>query len=250
MLFQFAFLFIIFPWFSKHWLTILTSTINAWNWGINYQEGLEINNLESWTFYFKILPSIFGIINFYIFSILFFLEKIFQQKNPLLTIKKMDIWFFIYFLNCYLVVSLMSTKDMRFILPLYPLFCIYLSLFINTQKTHLFKVKNKKIILIISISISLFLSDNNLISTIKKNNSIYQWPNEEIIKTIKGKDLNLTSTLAVLPDLKELNTFNLEAEAARQGEFVSIRQVVSNKDTYQDDLKYFDWFLVKTGYQG
>lgn len=58
------------------------------------------------------------------------------------------------------------------------------------------------------------------------------------------------STLAILQDTQEINTFNLEAEAARQGEKVAIRQVVSNKDSYKDDLKYFDWFLIKTDNQG
>ena len=55
---------VIFPWFSRNWLTIITSTINAWNWGVNYQEGLEFYSLESWIFYFKKLPLIFGPINF------------------------------------------------------------------------------------------------------------------------------------------------------------------------------------------
>ena len=38
------FILIIFPWFSRNWLTIITSTINAWNWGENYQDGLEFSN--------------------------------------------------------------------------------------------------------------------------------------------------------------------------------------------------------------
>ena len=29
-----------------------------------------------------------------------------------------------YLLNCYLIVSLMSTKDIRFIMPIFPIFCI------------------------------------------------------------------------------------------------------------------------------
>ena len=53
-----------------------------------------------------------------------------------------------------------------------------------------------------------------------------------------------------MPDTKEINTFNLEAEASRQGEYVAVRQVISNKETYKDDLEFFDWFLIKTGYQG
>ena len=253
LLFNISFLLIIFPWFSKHWLTIITSILNAWNWGINYQEGLNIDSFDSYLFYFKELPSIFGVINFYIFLVIFLLEKTSLRQFYFIKIqkfKRINFIFLAYLFNCYLIVSLMSTKDIRFILPLYPLLCIYLSLFINTKISNFFTIKSKKIILIISISISLFLSNNFSLSKLISKDTKNQWPHEEIIKSIRNKNLNLTSTLAVLPDLKELNTFNLEAEASRQGEEVYVRQIVSNNETYKNDLEYFDWFLVKTGDQG
>ena len=56
--------------------------------------------------------------------------------------------------------------------------------------------------------------------------------------------------MAIFPDTKEINTFNLEAESSRQGEYVAVRQVISNEETYKDDLEFFDWFLLKSGYQG
>ncbi len=249
LIFVFSFSLIIFPWFSKHWLTIITSTINAWKWGINYQEGFEINSLQGWIFYFKFFPSILGIFTASIFSLVYVFEKI-SQKNLLnfdnLKPKKINLWFLIFFLNCYLIVSLMSTKDIRFIMPIYPLFCIYFSLFINSKNYKYFSDKIKKFILIISIFLSLFLSTKELTS----NPVTYDWPHFQIIKEIKSKTPYLTTTLAILPDTKEINTFNLEAEATRQGEYVAVRQIISNKDTYKEDLKYFDWFLVKTGNQG
>ena len=85
----------------------------------------------------------------------------------------------------------------------------------------------------------------------KLNNfSEYKWPHNDIVNEIKKNNKNLVSTLAILPDTKEINTFNLEAEASRQGEYIAVRQVISNKETYKDDLEYFDWFLIKTGNQG
>ena len=56
--------------------------------------------------------------------------------------------------------------------------------------------------------------------------------------------------MANLPDTVEINTFNLEAEASRQGEYIAVRQIISNKETYKNDLEFFDWFLIKTGSQG
>ena len=79
-LFLFSFILIIFPWFSRYWLTIITSTINAWNWGINYQEGYGIKSLDSWIFYFRSLPKIFGILNFSIFLFVYIFEKISQKE--------------------------------------------------------------------------------------------------------------------------------------------------------------------------
>tara|TARA_B100000242_G_C43053788_1_gene492582 strand:- start:2200 stop:4590 length:2391 start_codon:yes stop_codon:yes gene_type:complete len=248
-----SFILIIFPWFSRHWLTIISSTVNAWNWGINYQEGLDINSVKGWLFYFYSLPKIFGIINFSIFSIIFIFEKILKRNFLIFnfkTLKKEDIWFLIFLLNTYLVLGSMSTKDIRFILPLYPIFCIYLSKFINSKSYKIFKEINKKLILIITIIISLVVSENRSVLKYSNRNFLYEWPHREIIEFIKNKNPNLTTTLAVLPDTKEINTFNLEAEASKQGEFISVRQIISNKNTYKEDLKYFDWFLLKTEDQG
>ena len=248
-----TFLVVIFPWFSLNWLTIITSTINAWNWGVNYQDGLEFYSIDSWIFYFKKLPSMFGPINFSICSIIFLIEKIFQKNRinfKIKSLKKIEIWFLIYILNCYLIVSLMSTKDIRFIMPIFPIFCIYLARFLDSKDHKYFSNKVKKFILIISVGFTLLFSKNELYSKNFNNNFLYNWPHAEIINEIKKENNNLISTLAILPDTKNINTFNLEAEASRQGEYVAVRQVISNKKTYKNDLELFDWFLIKTGYQG
>ena len=252
-LFTTTFIVVIFPWFSRNWLTIISSTINAWNWGVNYQDGLEFYSIDSWLFYFKRLPSMFGPINFSIFSIIFLIEKIFQKNQINLKLKslnKINIWFLIYVFNCYLIISLMSTKDIRFIMPIFPIFCIYLARFLDSKDYKYFSSKVKKFILITSFGCSLFFSKSELYSNHLNNNSLYKWPHSEIINEIRKENKNLISTLAILPDTKEINTFNLEAEASRQGEYVAVRQVISNKKTYKDDLEFFDWFLLKTGYQG
>ena len=252
-IFIFTFLIIIFPWFSRHWITIISSIINAWNWGVNYQDGFESLTLESWLYYIRKLPLVFGIINSSIFLILFTVEKIYPTNVLEIKLKvfnKLNLWFLSYILNCYIVLSLMSTKDIRFFLPLYPLFCIYLSIFIHSKKTKFFSPKIKKFILVTSISISIIFPNNSFIFTKNKDKYFSNWPHSDVINQITQESPYLSSTLAMLPDTKEVNTFNLEAEAARQGEFVAVRQIVSNMDSYKDDLKYFDWFLVKTKNQG
>ncbi len=248
-----SFIIIIFPWYSRNWLTITTSTINAWNWGVNYQDGFELYAIESWIYYFRKLPLIFGPINFSIFATIFFIEKLlkrnlFNFKLKFLT--KLNLWFLIYILNCYLIISLMSTKDIRFIMPILPILCIYAAIFLDSKNYKIFSHKSKKIILIISLFSSLFFTKGKLYSNSLYSYSTYKWPHTDIVKEIKKENRNIISTLAILPDTKEINTFNLEAEAARKGEYVAVRQVISNKETYKEDLEFFDWFLIKTGYQG
>ena len=254
LLFIGTFFIIIYPWFSRHWLTIISSIVNAWNWGIKYQDGFSKSSLENWLFYFKELPLIFSIFNSFIFLIIFSLEKFNKHyfiNIGLKKIKDLNIFFFIYFLNSYLLVSFMSTKDIRFIMPIYPLLCIYISAIINSDRNKFFSKKSKKFLLVFSISLSLLLSNNGLLAKISNSRKVlYKWPHSEIINEIKNNNKNLSSTLAILPDTIEINTFNLEAEAARKGEYVFVRQIISNDKTYKDDLKYFDWFLLKTKDQG
>ncbi len=248
-----SFIFIIFPWFSLNWLTIISSTINAWNWGVNYQDGLEFYEIKSWVYYFRRLPLIFGPINFSIFATIFSIEKILERnlfKFKINFLNKLNLWFLIYIFNCYLIISLMSTKDIRFIMPIFPILCIYPAIFLDSKDFKIFSHKSKKIILIISLFISLFFTKSKLYSNNPNSYLTYKWPQAEIIKEIKKENRNLISTLAILPDTKEINTFNLEAEASRQGEYVAVRQVISNEKTYKDDLEFFDWFLLKSGYQG
>ena len=247
-----AFILIIFPWFSRNWLTIITSTINAWQWGVNYQDGFEFYSIESWIFYFKKLPLIFGPINLSTLSIIFLIEKIYKRdlfKYKIKSLTKVNLWFLSYILNIYFITSLMSTKDIRFIMPILPILCIYLAIFIDSNDYKIFSSERKKLILIISIFCSLLFSKSELLSN-KYNFSTYNWPHYDIVNEIKKENKNIISTLAILPDTKEINTFNLEAEASLQGEYIAVRQIISNKETYKEDLKYFDWFLVKTGDQG
>ncbi len=246
------FLLIIYPWFSKHWITIISSILNAWNWGVRYQDGLDLDSITGWIFYFQKLPLIFGIPNFIIIFSFFLIQKLRRNncsfKLPELTNKK--IIFLLFSINFYLVVSIMSTKDIRFIMPIYPILCIYFSLIFNGTNINLFKFNIKRYLIVFSITTSLFLHNNPSLNLNRKTNFLNYWPHEKIIKEINISNPGINSVLAVIPDTKEINTFNLEAEAVREGEKVLVRQIVSNENSFRDDLNYFDWFLIKNKDQG
>tara|TARA_B100000963_G_C22625933_1_gene672366 strand:+ start:174 stop:1580 length:1407 start_codon:yes stop_codon:yes gene_type:complete len=146
----------------------------------------------------------------------------------------------------------MSSKDIRFIMPLYPIICIYFSLIFNHINHKLNGINVKKYIMIFSLTfcIVLTIKNDSITKTTKSKNFLDVWPHYEIIKEIEVSNPGIFSVLAVIPDTKEINTFNLEAEAIRRGKKVAVRQVVSNLNTYRKDLEYFDWFLIKSKNQG
>ena len=50
----------VWPWLSINWLTIITSILNSWQWGIKYQDGLEANTLEGIIFYPREIFNLIG----------------------------------------------------------------------------------------------------------------------------------------------------------------------------------------------
>jgi len=259
-LYVFSFTVIIYPWVSLNWITILSSINNAWNWGINYQEGLDANTISGWTFYLK---EIFKIPGFYFTSLiisfaLLNLKKIIDldknKKNFLLN--KRVIWYLSFPFSIYLIGSLMSSKDIRFILPIYPQLCIIFGIIITRIE---FKKNIKKFIIIFLLSILLInsfsfnLKEKQISSTYSDNDDIkfnFNKLHQEIIKSISLVSPYNKKIVGMIPDLGLLNTFNLEAEALRQNNNVVIRQIISNEENYKKDLYNFDWFILKTGNQG
>ena len=250
------FILTIYPWFSLNWLTILSSIINSWNWGINYQEGLEINTLEGNIFYLKKIYAFFEPFMIWSFVIILIFDLKNKVKNYKSSIIKLVVskiksrkflWYSIMPINILIICTVMSTKDMRFILPIFPYLCLLSSLLINNIKNK-YWIKIYKLFLIFLLIINIYLHSGSKKITANK---IQNYPHKEIINSISNYSPNLNSVVAVIPDTKELNTFNLESEAALQNNGVSFRQVVSNENNYKKDLERFNWFLIKDkGNQG
>ena len=103
-----------------------------------------------------------------------------------------------------------------------------------------------KILIFLIILFTLIFHINykiNISQDFDKKLGIY-WPHKEIIKNVNSFSPNLNSVIAFLPDTEELNTFNLAAEAKLQNNNVSIRQIISNEESFEDDLDRFNGFLL------
>ncbi len=252
-----TFITIIWPWLSTNWLTIITSIANSWQWGIKYQDGLEANTLEGIFFYpktiFKLVgPLLFG--SFLGISCLRIFQKLKKSsltKNIQNSLSKNNIFLLSFPINVLIICTLMSTKDLRFILPIYPSLCIFSGLLITNLKNYSWgKFYRIIIFLIILFKLLLNLSmQKNIIFKFDKT-SKPNWPHKEIIEQVSNFSPYSKSVIAILPDTKELNTFNLSSEANIQNSNIYVRQIISNERSYKDDLDRFNWFLLKDGEQG
>ena len=252
-----TFITIIWPWFSTNWLTIITSIANSWQWGIKYQDGLEANTLEGILFYPKTIlklvgPLLFG--SFFGISCLKIFQKLKKSsltKNIQNSLSKNNIFLLSFPINVLIICTLMSTKDLRFILPIFPSLCIFSGLLITNLKNYSWdKFYKIFIFLIILLKLILNLSlQKNIVFKFDKT-SKPNWPHKEIIEQVSNFSPYSKSVIAILPDTKELNTFNLSSEANIQNSNTYVRQIISNEKSYKDDLDRFNWFLLKDGEQG
>ena len=251
------FITIIWPWLSTNWLTIITSIANSWQWGIKYQDGLEANTLEGILFYPKTIlklvgPLLFG--SFFGISCLKILHKLKKSsltKNIQNALSKNNIFLLSFPMNILIICTLMSTKDLRFILPIFPSLCIFSGLLITNLKNYSW-VKFYKIFIFLLILSKLLLNlslQKNIVFKFDKT-SKPNWPHKEIIEEVSNFSPYSKSVIAILPDTKELNTFNLSSEANMQNSNIYVRQIISNEKSYKDDLDRFNWFLLKDGEQG
>ena len=252
-----SFLIVIWPWLSINWLTIFTSILNSWQWGIKYQDGLEANTFEGLIFYPKIITKLIGpyiLGSFFVIGSIDLFKSLRNHKfkfNKFNGIRDIDLFLLSMPINILIICTLMSTKDLRFILPIFPSLCIFSGLFLgNLKKNNLNKFYKIFIFTIILLTSILHLNNQKNLNFVFNKRTIASWPHTEIIQVVKRFSPNLKTVIAVLPDTKELNTFNLAAEAELQKSNIYFRQIVSNEKSYKEDLNRFNWFLIKDGEQG
>ena len=252
-----SFLIMVWPWMSINWLTIITSILNSWQWGIKYQDGLEANTLEGIIFYPRKIFNLIGpfiIGSFFVISFIDFFKNLGKEKiffRRLNNFSKEYIFLLSLPINILIICTLTSTKDLRFILPIFPSLCIFSGFFISNLRNYFWINYYRMMIFIIVISTSVLhlFHQINLSKDLVGDSTSY-WPHSEIIEKVNSFSPNLKSVIAVLPDTRQLNTFNLSAEAKLQDKNVAFRQIMSNEKSIKEDLNRFNWFILKDGDQG
>lgn len=240
-------------WISQNWLTILSTVNKARRWGVLYQEDLGPGSLAGWLYYPRQLPAMAGATLVIVVLVAWLLANGRRGRWPTLAVagpaRERLPWWLSFPAGGLLLASLMTTKDIRFVLPLLPQLLLGLGLLIADSGRWL-KLTVLGLGLSSLLACQFGLGPNLSGFPARPPRQGPTWPLEAIVATIRRQSPQQLSTLAVLPDSELLNAFNLEAEGRRQHARVAARQTLAPLEHLDEDLAGFDWFLLKGGDQG
>ncbi len=247
-------------WFGQNWVTVITSAIGANGMGV--KEGDPGGGtLAGWLYYPQRLPELVTIPLLIIpigLGILWvFKNQISNQiKNPNL------LWLLVYCFGGYLLCSLATNKDSRFILPIFPVISIFiaygLNLFETAWATRLRWGTLGITGLIILINLLPIPGLDGLSKVpymgsglIHKASTETGFPNQNIIESIVQNQPYLRSTIGMLASSGDLNGENLNL----YGGFVDfqvyaryfINRTTKDPKLVEKDLKFLNWYITKTG---
>ena len=112
------------------------------NGGIKYQGGLEVNTLEGIIFYPRMIIKLINPFIIGSFIVISLIEKIkgdrnYKFKNSQSRLfSKTNIFLLSLPVNLLTICTLMSTKDLRFILSIFPSLCIFSGIYISSLKKY------------------------------------------------------------------------------------------------------------------
>ncbi|MBD2345019.1 hypothetical protein [Anabaena subtropica] len=240
-------------WYSLNWLTIITSALNANRVGKSEGDPPP-TTIAGWLVYPQMLPETIGLPILFM-SIGILLIYLIKNKFDINLIQskwnKSGLnWLIIFLLSSYIICSLGTNKDSRFILPCFPIISLILSYFFNLIDTKLFdKIR------LITIGLSIIFLLNSLFPLpLIKASRIQHLPNDEgkryplsqLINKINKTNPYLRSTLGVIPvSTPQVNQFTLDYFGTLTDFRVYSRKLTTKLSQVEQDLEYFSWYVTK-----
>lgn len=264
-------------WFSQNWLTVMTSAISSNTIG-KVEGDPGGNTLAGWLYYIKRLPDLISL-PILITTIGSIFLSIFVKRFSFLNVTRWHshdagetktnllhdrrlFWLTLYCFGGYFFCSLATNKDSRFILPILPVFSIFLAYALNLSQTLWARRLRWSAIgitlLILSLDLfvipgtDIFLRIPHLHSNlIHKTYVGAEFPHQQIIKKITHDRPYLRSTIGVLSSSPEMNAENLNLAGALADFQVYARYFVNSGTTerhlIEKDLDFLNWYITKTG---
>jgi 4-amino-4-deoxy-L-arabinose transferase-like glycosyltransferase len=258
---------VIFPWYRTNWLLMLTSGKRATIDSAIAEGDPALNTFDAWTYYAKILPELISfpllivpLVGLIIYFGRTLIGKIlssdrlkirYHSYNPI-------IWLLIFLIGGYLLSSANINKDNRYILPLLPVFSVFLAIGLLSWQRSWRKFVNWGTIALASLLMLLNIFPSGAVSSLKAlspNGQNYPYlgqiyPHQEVIQEIIKTSPYLRSTLGILPSTPEINQHNFSWWGNIYHSQVTSRQVGTKESQVEQDARSLDWFITKTGEQG
>ncbi|BAT51950.1 hypothetical protein NOS3756_08810 [Nostoc sp. NIES-3756] len=241
-------------WYGLNWLTIITSALNANQ--VGKREGdPPATTIAGWLAYPQMIPETVG------FPILFvslgiLLAYIIKNKFDFNLIKNKWSqyglsWLIIFLVSSYIICSLGTNKDSRFILPCFPIIALILSYCFNLIDNKLF---NKVRIATLGLSFIVLLNSIFPLPIIQAWGGIKHLPNNDgkkyqipqLIETINQTNIYLRSTLGVIPvSTPQVNQFTLDYFGTLADFRVYARKLTTKLSQVEQDLENFSWYVTR-----
>jgi 4-amino-4-deoxy-L-arabinose transferase-like glycosyltransferase len=240
-------------WYGLNWLTIITSALNANQVGKGEGDP-PFTTLAGWLFYPQLIPESVGfpILSVSIGILLVSLIK-YKSNGDLIQAKvrkSARSWLLIFLASGYIICSIATNKDIRFILPCFPIISLLLADIFNLIENVIFD--RVRLVTIILSGVCLL---NNLfpLPLIQAwggkhlpNDEAKKYPLTKLIDKINITNPYLRSTLGVIPvSTPQVNEFTLDYFGTLADFRVYGRKLTTKLSQVDQDLQYFSWYVTR-----
>ncbi|AFZ57947.1 hypothetical protein H6G54_18700 [Anabaena cylindrica FACHB-243] len=240
-------------WYSVNWLTIITSALHANS--VGKREGdPAANTIAGWLFYPQLLPETVGLPILCVslgILLVYLIKSKFSQNAIKNSLGNSGLnWLLIFLVSSYILCSLGTNKDIRFILPCFPIISLILAHFF-----HLIENSRFDKLRLVTLGLSLIVLLNNLfpLPLIQAwggkhlpNDDAKKYPLSQLINEINQTTPYLRSTLGIIPvSSSQINEFTLDYFGKLADFRVHGRKLTTKLVDVNQDLQYFSWYITR-----
>jgi 4-amino-4-deoxy-L-arabinose transferase-like glycosyltransferase len=236
-------------WYRTNWLTIITSALGANAVGRNEGDPSAVT-LAGWLHYGQLLP---GMISELVVAaaigggVLAFWLKL-RQKHLKFTLSQEWIWLGGFCLGAYLLCTLGTNKDARFILPVVPGLILVLAQLL-TQLPPWGRLLRW---VTVGIATGALIFHSFPLPGLAQFPGQHRvslgptWPHQKVVAAMIEQEPYLQSTLGVLPSTPQINHLNFSFYGAIAHRQVYGRQVGTILEQVEQDFRSLSWFLTQS----
>lgn len=240
-------------WYGLNWLTIITSALNANRVGQGEGDP-PFTTIAGWLYYPQLIPESIGLPIFSA-SLGIFLIYLIKYKSAGDLIqsklrKKAQIWLLIFLASGYVFCSLATNKDIRFILPIFPILSLILADIFNLIENVLFDRLRLATLVLSGVVLLNNLFPLPLIQAWGgkhlPSDEAKKYPLTQLIDKINETNPYLRSTLGVIPvSTPQVNEFILDYFGTLADFRVYGRKLTKKLSQVKQDLQYFSWYVTR-----